>query len=131
MRRLSILLCAGLLVSGITAAPALADSANSSTQNCFASRDWAGWKSPSPDVIYIRVRGRDIYRLDLAGSVPSLDWPDEHLVSKMVGSDYVCSPLDLQLELSDGHGMREPVIVRALTKLTPEEAAAIPPKFRP
>jgi hypothetical protein len=122
-------LAAGL--AGSAVAPALADSNKSSTENCFASRDWAGWKSPSPSVIYIRVRGRDIYRLDLAGKVSDLDWPDEHLVSKMVGSDYICSPLDLQLELSDGHGMREPLIVKTITKLTPEEAAAIPPKFRP
>ena len=46
--------------------------------------------------------------------------------------DWICSPLDLQLQVVDMHGaFREPLIVKSITKLTPAEVAAIPPKFRP
>lgn len=136
MSRLANILCAGALIaglSGLAASPALADTATapSAGRNCFWARDWQGWKSPSPDVIYIRVRTHDVYRLDLAASASDLSWPNQHLISKFHGSDVVCSPLDLELYVSDGHGMREPLFVKSITKLTPEEAAAIPPKFRP
>ena len=122
------LAAAGAMATGIgpafSATPAPA-------QNCFFSSQWQGWRSPSPDVILIRVNLHDIYRLQLTGATPELNYPDVHLVSKFEGSDTVCGPLDLQLEISDGHGFRVPIIVRSMTKLTAEEAAAIPPKFRP
>jgi hypothetical protein len=48
------------------------------------------------------------------------------------GSDWICSPLDLQLAVADSHGgFREPLIVKKITKLTPDEIHAIPAKYRP
>ena len=111
------------------AAPALAR--GNDYQNCFPARDWQSWKSPNPNVIYIRVFLHDYYRLDLSAGSNQLDWPDMHLVTKFHGSDWVCSPLDLEMYVSDNHGFREPLIVKRITKLTPEEVAQIPPKFRP
>ncbi len=54
-----------------------------------------------------------------------------HLVSIHRGSSSICDALDLDLRLSDGHGFSEPLIARSMTKLTPEEVAAIPAKYRP
>jgi hypothetical protein len=136
LSKLSHIFAAGLAAAGLiglTAASALADTAQpvANSGGCFFASDWQGWKSPSPSVIYIRVRMHDVYRLDLVGNTPDLNWPDEHLVTKFRGSDTVCGPLDLELSLADDHGMREPLIVKTMTKLTPDEIAAIPPKFRP
>ena len=121
----------GLLLALPT--PGVAATAPASTSsNCFLSTDWAGWKSPSPNVIYLRVRVNTVYRLDLATASNDLDEPFVHLVNKVRGSDWICSPLDLDLQLVDDHGaFREPLIVKSLTRLTPAEAQAIPPKFRP
>jgi len=33
--------------------------------------------------------------------------------------------------VSDGHGFLAPLIAKSMVKLTPEEVAAIPRKFRP
>jgi hypothetical protein len=52
-------------------------------------------------------------------------------VSRIRGSNWICSPLDLDLTLSDHLGFREPLIARSLRKLTPEEVAAIPRKDLP
>jgi hypothetical protein len=60
-----------------------------------------------------------------------LDAPDVHLVSKTWGPDMVCNPIDLDLKLADFHGMQTPLIVKALTKLTPDEAMALPQEDRP
>jgi hypothetical protein len=56
---------------------------------------------------------------------------DRFLINRVRGSNWICSPLDLDLTLSDHHGFQEPLIARALRKLTPEEVAAIPKKDLP
>jgi hypothetical protein len=99
--------------------------------SCFRSQDWDGWSAPEPgDVLYLRVN-KDIYRVGLAPGSHVRKDIDRFLVNKMVGSDYICSPLDMQLTLADHEGFSEPVLATSLRKLTPEEAAAIPPKDRP
>ncbi len=47
------------------------------------------------------------------------------------GSDRICTPIDLDLRVSDGFGMAMPIRAKTITKLTPEEIAAIPKKDRP
>jgi hypothetical protein len=55
-----------------------------------------------------------------------------HLTSTIRGSSWICSPLDMQLSVADDHGIaREPLFVKSITELTPDEVKAIPPKFRP
>jgi hypothetical protein len=100
--------------------------------NCFLSENWQGWKSPSPNVIYLRVNVNDVYRIDLSAGSSTLQAPNVHLVNRIRGSNWICSPLDLQLWVADETGgFREPLIVKSITRLTREEAAAIPPKYRP
>jgi hypothetical protein len=127
------------------AGAALADPPNDRTP-CFFITQWHGWKSPSPNVLYLGVNMHDVYRVDLSAGSHMLRDPTVHLVSRTHGSASVCSALDLQLEVADdiggggrfgggidglGGGMREPLIAAKLTKLTPEEVAAIPKQFRP
>jgi hypothetical protein len=111
--------------------PVVAAAGPASTTNCFFVTQWQGWKSPSPDVIYLGVNLHDVYRVDLSAGSSMLSWPDMHLVSIDRGSDSICTALDLDLRISDDHGFTEPLIAKSLTKLTPEQIAAIPKKFRP
>ena len=121
-------LAAGLLALG--AGSALADNLNHN--DCFLSANWQGWKSPDPNTIYLRISISQVYRLDLSAPSYSLNDPNVHLQSTIRGSNWICSPLDLQLYVADTHGvMREPLFVKRITRLTPEEAKAIPPKFQP
>ena len=130
----SRVLAAGLIGGSLlVAAPSqAADPAPKSGESCFPASDWQGWKSPSPDVIYIRVRASAVYRLNLSAGSWSLQDPGVHLVNVVRGSDWLCGPLDFDLELRDDHGvMRQPLIVRSMERLTPDEVKAIPAKFRP
>lgn len=114
------------------AGQALAAESAGHTESCFLSRDWEGWKSPSPNVIYLRVGVSRIFRLDLSSGSNQLQEPDVHLVNKVRGSDWICDALDLDLQLADDHGIfREPLIVKAITQLTPDQVAAIPRKDLP
>jgi hypothetical protein len=127
------LIAAALIALSATSAVAASPDAKPSdhARSCFFINQWRGWKSPAPDVIYIGVNLHDIYKVQLSSGSPELQWPDARLISLTRGSDTVCDALDLDLSVSDGHGFREPLIAKSLVKLTPEEVAAVPAKFRP
>jgi hypothetical protein len=99
--------------------------------SCFFSRDWQGWKAtPDSQAIYIRVGRTKIYRLDLSSPCPDLHTPMAHLVTKFHGSGSVCTALDIDLKVSDGH-IATACIVRQLSELSPAEAAALPKDLQP
>lgn len=98
---------------------------------CFYSRDWRGWASPSPDVLYIRVRQKDVYRIDLAPGGTNLNAPLMRLVSITRASDRVCGPIDLDLRATDGIVGPIPLFPKAIVKLTEAEAKALPKNARP
>lgn len=130
-KRLSAL-CAGLALAGSLGFAGSALAAGASHGSCFLARDWEGWKSPNPSVIYVRVGVSRIFKFDLSASSNQLQEPDMHLVSEIRGSDWICDPLDLQLQLRDDHGaFEEPLFVKAITQLTPDQIAAIPKKDLP
>ena len=129
---------AGLLTTVLlaAAAPALADptakdAAPKPARSCFYLSDWDGWSAPDKNTLLMRVRNRDVYRLELTHASGMLKSPGVHLVSVVRGADSVCAPLDLDLRVSDGFGMAIPIRAKTITKLTPEEIAAIPKKDRP
>jgi hypothetical protein len=98
---------------------------------CFWITQWRGWKAPNPHTLYLGVNMHEVYEVQLAGDAPTLQDPDAHLVSVSRGSDSVCSAIDLQLTVAEPFGIREPLIAKTMVKLTPEQVAAIPPKYRP
>ncbi|PHY18994.1 DUF6491 family protein [Caulobacter sp. BP25] len=100
-------------------------------RQCFYLSDWRGWSAPDKDTLYLKVRGKDVYKVDLAYGSNQLTWPGSHLVSIVRGVDSVCSPLDLDLRVSDGFGVAIPIRAKTITKLTPEQIALIPKKDQP
>ncbi len=106
-------------------------SAGASSAQCFFRRDWdGGWKAtPDARTIYIRVSGT-VYRLDLQGSYSVLRDPFAILTNKD-SADSICTPLDFRLMVSNQAGIEQWPIVKSMTRLTPEEAAALPKKLRP
>ena len=121
-----------------TAAAAMIGSAGAGPQasakpanQCFYGHDWQGWHAtPDSRAIYIRVNINDIWRLDFSSTCPRLNEPGVHLVTKTV-NDLVCSPLDLDLKVSDNQGFATPCIVSGVTKLSEAEAKALPAKLKP
>jgi hypothetical protein len=100
--------------------------------SCFYSDQFEGWKAPDSRTLYIRVRPTRYYRLDLASPCSALLWPGSFLLTEIHGTNSVCTALDWDLQVVDEpHGIPEACIVRAMTELSPAEAAAIPRKFKP
>lgn len=137
MSKLTKCLKGGLAAGIIAAGAVLATGAQAATSKdgrapCFFTNSWRGWSSPSPNVLLLRVNVRDVYRVELAGrGSSSLDRAGYFLVNKVRGPNSVCSALDLDLAVADHHGFYQPLFPKTLTKLTPEEVAAIPKKDRP
>ncbi len=129
----TLLLGAALAVgsAGLAQAATPAPGAPAQAHSCFFSRDWDSWHAPDENTLYLRVGVRDIYRVDLSAGSRLLTWPDSHLISKLRGTNSICSPLDLDLAVSDGSGFRDFLIAKAITRLTPEQVAAIPKKDLP
>jgi hypothetical protein len=98
---------------------------------CFSSTDWQGWKAPSANVLYLRVRMHDIYQVDLSGGSNMLTWPGAHLINVVQGSSRVCSAIDLDLSVGDESGFVTRLIPSSIRKLSPQEVAAIPRKDLP
>lgn len=127
----------GLVFAGFSASAASAQTPSAPSKvakpprQCFYMSDWQGWSAPDKDTLYMKVRGREVYRVDLAYGSNQLTWPGTHLVSVVRGPDSVCHPLDLDLRVADDFGMGIPIRAKSITKLTPEEIKALPKKYRP
>jgi hypothetical protein len=99
--------------------------------NCFWAHEWGGWKSPRPDVIYIRVNVSDYYKIGLSAPSNLLRDTTFHLRSVNASTDSICTPSDLRLELNNLHGVSEPLFPVSIVKLTDAEVAAIPLQDKP
>ena len=94
---------------------------------CFWTRDMRNHTVGDDHTLYLDVNGRSVWRAEmtnncLAGAVSS----DPIVLRDRGGMGRICKKIDLDVGV---HGTR--CIVGSLTKLTPEEAAALPKKVRP
>lgn len=98
---------------------------------CFRTHEIRGHTVGDDHTIYLNVRDRDFYRVDvskpcLAGATSS----DFIVIRNPPGSDIVCRPIQLDVGVNTG-GATSRCIVNSVTPMTPAEVAALPPKVRP
>ncbi|MDQ0464854.1 hypothetical protein QO010_002638 [Caulobacter ginsengisoli] len=118
--------------AGIAGAAQATPADQPATRSCFFINQWRGWSAPDNQTLLLKVGNRDVYKVTLtAGGSASINWPGVHLVSQVRGSNSVCSARDLDLSVSDSNGFREPLFLGQMTKLSPEEVAALAPRDRP
>jgi hypothetical protein len=115
------------LALAVCATPALAQH----SQNCFQMTQLQSTRADGDKRIYARVGVNTYYRIDLAHRCTSLPYADNGLVlTPAGGGNLICSPIDLDLKVND-HGALEACFIQSITRLTPEEAAAIPKRAKP
>ena len=119
------------LLAGSGLAVAQPQSSPSKSASCFRSSEWGHWIGANPHVMYIRVAVNRVYRLDFAASCPLITDPSSHLITRFQGGNLICSPIDIDLKVSNTNGFAEPCIVSGLRQLTPDEIAALPDSDRP
>jgi len=99
---------------------------------CFRTADIRAHTVGDDRTLFIDVQGRGVYRIAmrgacLAGAITS----DPLVMEQPPGRALVCRPMDMDVRISKGGGTAVPCIVDAITRLTPTEVAALPPKLRP
>jgi hypothetical protein len=125
---------AGLGTAAAVAQPMAPQNAPAPQQtSCFFVNQFENWKAPDAKTIYIRVNLNKFYRLDLANECPMLLWPDSHLIMNVRGPSTICRAIDWDLKVGQTppSAGAVPCIVKTMTELSPQEAAAIPRKFKP
>ena len=123
----------GMAAAALIGPAAMAEPQTKPAPRCFYSNDWDGGWKPTADSksMYIRVGINRIYRVDFSSPCPQLQTPMSHLITETHGSSSICSAIDLDLKVSDGHGFSTACIVSNLTELSKDEAAALPKDMRP
>ena len=98
-------------------------------RNCFWADSVNSFNAVDDQTVYVRVGVKDVYRLDLFSRCPDVDWNQAiALVSR--GGPTICSGLDATV-ITKGPIGPQRCEVRTVTKLTPEEVAAMNPKHKP
>jgi len=102
--------------------------------SCFRSNDIRSHVFDDADTMYMRVGIKDIYRVQTSGRCLAAHMRDDPLIiDPGPPNGLICRPVDFSLKI--GHqgdvSFPTPCIVKSIDKLTPAEAAALPPKLRP
>ncbi len=127
-RLLLLLFAAAALTAG--ASQALAQDPAPGRQ-CFRVSQMDGHRVGDPKTLYVGVRNRDVYRIDMHGAcLAGADMGDPLVIETVGGTDLVCKPIDLDLKVAGTIGL-SPCIVKSITKLTPPQIASLPPKLKP
>ncbi|MBA4013296.1 MAG: hypothetical protein C0481_15635 [Phenylobacterium sp.] len=128
------LVLAAVLTAAL-AAPALAQEPAkpaAASNQCFRMSQIDNHTKGDDQTVYLSVRHRDVYRLDMSGNcLAGASSNDALVMAPTAGVDLICRPLDLDLKVHTSPGMLSPCIIKDITKLTPEQAAALPPKIKP
>ncbi len=122
----------GALALAACTTPPVSDAsvvAAKSARSCFFANSANSFNAVDDQTVYVRVGVKDVYRLDLFSRCPDIDWNHAiALVSR--GGSSICSGLDATVITKGPFGPQR-CEVRTVTKLTPEEAAALNPKAKP
>ena len=125
----------GMVMAGALAATVLTSlpaQAQPHGQSCFYTNQWTGWKAPDDHTLLLNVGGNRVFRVDLAAPCPELELGSSRIISIYRGSSgQICSPLEMDIRVSQGDHIAISCIVRGLTELTPAEIAALPRHLRP
>ncbi len=120
-----------LVIAGSIVLAAGAAAAAAAPGSCFQMSQLQNTLPDGDQRIYARVGLHDIYRLDLAFRCSALLSKEGIVLIPAGGNNLICTPLDLDLRARELGGSSTPCPIKSITRLTPEEAAALPAKVKP
>lgn len=129
------LLALTTLIAFCAASPAPAAAAAAETaaakpqRQCFFTRNVSNFSAVDDQTVNVRVGVKDVYRLDMLGHCPDIDWTQQiALISR--GGSSICTGMDATIVVKSPIGPQR-CAVKTIRKLTPEEVAALPRKAKP
>lgn len=123
MKRL-VLATAVLAVAGLASAAAAGPA---SEDHCFLTRDLRGHTvGTDGHTLYLGVNGVDTYQVTTSDACAAHATGSDPIVIKDRGLGKICRPLDLEIVVRGNH-----CVIDKLTRLTPQEANALPKRLQP
>ena len=132
-RRSSIILPAlalGLVLVSL-AGSAMAADVSKPYRSCFRISQLQSTRPDGDKRIYAKVDSGEVFRLDLKSQCPELLHDHGVVLTPAAGNDVVCSAIELDVAARNVDGGSAPCFLDTITKLTPDEVAALPRKARP
>ncbi|MDO8801037.1 DUF6491 family protein [Phenylobacterium sp.] len=127
-RLLPLVLAATALTAGASQALAQEPAAG---RQCFRVSQMDGHRVADPRTLYVGVRNKEVFRIDMHGAcLAGANMGDPLVIETTGGTDLVCRPIDLDLKVAGTIGL-SPCIVKSITKLTPPQIVSLPPKLKP
>jgi hypothetical protein len=111
----------------VTLPAAEAEPAPSSGGSCILLSQMQGMRMQGLRILYIRAVNGKIYRLDFNNDCDDVGG-EPLILHPVTNNDQICSAIELDVRIRHTGEMCTPISMR---RLTPNEAAAIPPKYRP
>ena len=125
-----LLAAAALAIAGPAAAADQAKPAPAS--QCFRISQIDNHTKGDNQTLYLSVRNKEVYRVGMSGScLAGVSNSDPLVLTPTGGTDLICRPLDVDLKVRMAAGALTPCIIKDITKLTPEQVSALPPKVKP
>ncbi|MFZ3008126.1 MAG: DUF6491 family protein [Phenylobacterium sp.] len=127
-RLIPLAIAAAALTAGATQALAQEPAP---VRQCFRVSQMDGHRVADPKTLYVGVRNKEVFRIDMHGAcLAGANMGDPLVIETTGGTDLVCRPIDLDLKVAGSIGL-SPCIVKSITKLTPPQIASLPPKLKP
>jgi len=121
---------AALLVGGASPVALAKPKASYQKDQCFYTNNVTSFAAPNDQTLYVRVGNRDVYRFDMFGHCPDIDW-NQRLALVSRGSSWICNGMDAEVITHSAGIGRQRCPVEHMQKLTPEEVAALPKRAKP
>jgi hypothetical protein len=116
-----------LIAGALAASAAVPAAAQPKPQNhCILTRDLRNHTIAGDHTLYFDVGGREIYRVEANGCLAGITSTDPIVLRDRASTGRICSKMDLDITVRGAN-----CIVSSMTKLTPEEAAALPRRVHP
>lgn len=120
---LGVLAATVALFGCATAAPPQESAAPRGGQQCFLASQVNGFDAIDDQTVDVTVGVNNVYRLQIVGVCPDIDWTQRIGIRARGGSRWVCRGLDAELIVPSPTGLQT-CPVTAVRKLTDEELKA-------
>ena len=117
-------LSAALAAAGCTQEEAARSASADSGRQCFRPASVNGFTSEDDRTVFVRVGAREVYRLEIVGVCPDIDWSQRIAIRNRTGAGWVCGGMDAELLVRSPSGGVDRCPVTNVTRLSDAEAQA-------